>query len=81
MKPLWEIFKVKTTTNEVHWILDGQLVKSPIVFYGLENLHIFMESFHEINKVHTPTKVRSGDASTPKHPYDRDDQYWEETQS
>ena len=45
MKPLWEIYKVKTTTNEVHWILDGQLVKSPIVFYGLENLHIFMESF------------------------------------
>ena len=87
MKPVWEIYKGNTsdcggalslTETDTIWILHGSLVKTPMVFEELEGLFNYVQSFHEKTpKERTPTRVRSGDSSTPKHPYDRDETYWE----
>lgn len=78
MKPLWEIYQVEATIdNSKMWVLDGPMVKTPQVFSTLAMMHSYMESFQQTPKERTTTKVRSGDASTPKHPYDRTDDYWE----
>ena len=77
MKPLWEIYSTEDTAGQQVWLLDGPMVKKPVIFLTLSLLHSYMESFHETPKERTTTKVRSGDASTPKHPYDRTDEYWE----
>lgn len=78
MKPLWEIYKVDDATGKVTWVLDGQMLRHPVIFPSLDLLHQYMDSFHETTKKERKqTKMRSGDASTPKHPYDRDNGYWE----
>lgn len=78
MKPLWEIYKVDDATGKVAWVLDGQMLKHPVTFSSLNLLQQYMDSFHEtVNKERKQMKMRSGDASSPKHPYDRENGYWE----
>lgn len=77
MKPLWEIYTGKDMAGQGVWFLNGQALSHPVMFVTLEDLHNYMSSFHEAPKERAPTKVRSGDASTPKHPYDRTDDFWE----
>ena len=81
MKPIWEIYQAEdvSDTGQKIWLLDGPMVKGPLMFPSLKELHRYMESFHETPKPdRTVTKMRSGDASTPKHPYDRPDSFWED---
>jgi len=79
MKPIWEIYQAEdvSDTGCKIWLLDGPIVKGPLMFPSLKELHRYMESFHETPKERNITKLRSGDASTPKHPYDRPDSFWE----
>lgn len=78
MRPLWEIYQVEDVDSQPVWVLDGPMLNKPMMFVALQFLYQYMESFHE-NKlgVRSVTKVRSGDSSTPKHPYDRPDGFWE----
>lgn len=87
MKPEWEIYKANTsdcggtlslTETDTIWVLNGPMISRPKVFEHLEDLCKYVQSFHEKPaKERTVTKMRSGDSSTPKHPYDRDESYWE----
>lgn len=87
MRPEWEIYKANTsdcggtlslTKTDTIWVLHGPLISKPVVFEELEGLFNYVQSFHEKPvKERTITKMRSGDSSTPKHPYDRSDAYWE----
>jgi len=76
MKPVWEVYEVEDSLSRM-WVLDGPKLKNPIVFSSLSTMYNYMESFHETPKERTSSKVRSGDSTTPKHPYDRSDAYWE----
>lgn len=80
MKPIWEIYQANdiSDTGQKVWLLDGPMVKDPVLFPSLKELHRYMESFHETQRrERTVTKMRSGDSNTPKHPYDRPDEYWD----
>lgn len=78
MKPTWEIYQVVDVDGQPVWVLDGPMIQKPMMFVALQFLHAYMDSFHEnLRGARPQTKMRSGDSSTPKHPYDRSDEYWE----
>ena len=81
MKPIWEVYQANdvSDTGCKIWLLDGPMVKDPLMFPSLDELHRYMKSFHATPKENTTRhyKLRSGDSSTPKHPYDRPDEFWE----
>ena len=80
MKPIWEIYNADnvTDTGKKVWLLDGPMVHRPILFYSLSEMQRYIRSYYEDPKDNRKvTKLRSGDSSTPKHPYDRDKTYWE----
>ncbi len=78
MKPVWEVYEVEDSLSQM-WVLDGPILKRPIVFSSMSTMFKYIESFHWESKERTsPTKgFRSGDSATPKHPYDRPDEFWE----
>ena len=83
MKPIWKIYRADdiSDTGQKVWLLDGPLVTHPLMFPSLAELHRYMKSYHKTPREYNSTrqyKLRSGDSSTPKHPYDRPDEYWEE---
>ena len=80
MKPIWEIYHADdiTNTGQKVWLLDGPMVNRPLLFHSLSEMQRYIKSYHEDPKEYRKvTKLRSGDSSTPKHPYDRPNGYWE----
>ena len=82
MKPIWEIYHADdiTNTGQKVWLLDGPMVQRPLLFHSLSEMQRYIRSYHQdpVLTDRKVTKLRSGDSSTPKHPYDRPDGYWEE---
>ena len=80
MKPIWEIYHADniTDTGQKVWLLDGSMVQRPLLFHSLSEMQRYIKSYHEDPKEYRKvTKLRSGDSSTPKHPSDRPNGYWE----